>query len=609
MADRIDGTGEQGSGVMPATRLGGLSERAAALRAKVSGDAFDAETMYRALIEHLDAVVYLDPIDEDAPSLYVSPQVTTLLGISQETWLTDQYAWSRHVHPEDLDRVWEEYAEALEADVPIDREYRMVHEDGSIRYVVEQAYPIRDADGTPYMVQGLIYDVTARKSQEEISFLAYHDRLTGLANRQLFEEMLGVALARAKRSNTSVAVLFVDLDHFKTVNDTLGHHAGDLLLQEMASRLRPCIRDADLLCRRSGDEFLVLLADLDPNRDHAVVQAELVAERMVAALKQPYELDGQPYRGSGSIGISLFPHDAHEVSTLLKHADEAMYRVKQRHRGTHGVWAGAGTNTEDVDVSMTSRIRRAVREQDWVLHWQPIVDLASGEAVAAEGLIRWRDLSGGLVPPGDFLPLAEEMGLIEAIGDWVLQELCRQRTAWAAEGLDLRLAVNLSPRQLWSAHLADKVLTQLREAGVDPHDVILEVGEPVAMADPERAQKVLYELRAWGVGLAIDDFGVAQSSLARLRNLPADLLKIDRSFIHGVQEDPWAQGVVRAAVGLADHLQVTPAAIGVESEAEATFLREAGVVLAQGYWFGRPAPADEVAAQIRARGAASVQPA
>jgi diguanylate cyclase (GGDEF)-like protein/PAS domain S-box-containing protein len=584
---------------LPGTRLEGLSERAALLREKVSGDAFDAEAMYRALIEHLDAVVYLDPVDGDASSLYVSPQVHDLLGISQEEWLTDPYSWSRHVHPDDLDRVWDEYAQALEADVPLDREYRMLHEDGSVRYVVEQTYPIRDTDGTAYMVQGLIFDVTHRKSQEELAFLAYHDRLTGLANRQLFEEMLGVTLSRAKRTNSSVAVLFVDLDHFKSVNDTMGHHAGDLLLQEIATRLRPCTRDADLLCRRSGDEFLVFLSDLDPVHDHAVVQAELVAERMIATFDESFLLDGATYRGSASIGLSLYPHDAHDVSSLLKHADEAMYAVKHRQRGTHALWSG-GRGESATEPSMTARIRRAVDEEDWVLHWQPIVELATGRPVAAEGLIRWRDLSGGLVQPGDFLPLAEEMGLIEAIGDWVVQELCRQRVAWAAEGIDLRLSVNLSPRQLWSAHLADKVLGHLREAGVDPRDVILEVGEPVAMADPERAQKVMHELQAWGLGLAIDDFGVAQSSLARLRTMPADVLKIDRSFVHGVHEDPWQQGVVRAAVGLADHLGVTPAAIGVESEAEATFLREAGVELAQGFHFGRPACASDLAEAMAA---------
>jgi diguanylate cyclase (GGDEF)-like protein/PAS domain S-box-containing protein len=605
--DRFDGAA---ASWLPGTRLEGLSERAAALRAKVSGERFDADAMYRALIEQLDALVYLDPVDENAESLYVSPTVTALLGISQEEWLTDPYAWSRHVHPDDLDRVWDEYARALEAEVPLEREYRMIHEDGSVRYVIERSFPIKDEGGTPYMVQGLIFDITNRKSAEELAFLAYHDRLTGLANRQLFEEMLGVSLSRAKRTDTSVAVLFVDLDHFKAVNDTLGHHIGDVLLMEMANRLRPCVRESDLLCRRSGDEFLAMLVDLDPVRDHAVVQAELVAERMVAALREPFDLEGQGYRGSASIGISVYPHDAHEVSTLLKHADEAMYRVKRRQRGTHAVWNGEeGTASEEADVSMTARIRKAVEEQDWVLHWQPIVDLATRVPVAAEGLIRWQDLSGGLVAPGDFLPLAEEMGLIEAIGDWVLQELCRQRTAWAVDGIDLRLSVNLSPRQLWSAHLADKVLGHLRDAGVDPRDVILEVGEPVAMADPERAQKVLAELHAWGLGLAIDDFGLAQSSLARLRDLRADLLKIDRTFVHGVHEDPWQQGVVRAAVGLAQHLGVTPAAIGVESEAEATFLQEAGVVLAQGFWFSRPVPPDEVPDLVRSAARATADSA
>jgi diguanylate cyclase (GGDEF)-like protein/PAS domain S-box-containing protein len=578
---------------LPGTRLEDLSKRAAALQPRLDGATFDAQEMYRALIQHIDAVVYLDPIDENAESLYVSPQVEGLLGISQEAWLTDPYSWSRHVHPDDLDRVWEEYAEALEADVALDREYRMIDESGAVHYVVEQAFPIRDEDGTPYMVQGLIFDVTDRKSAEELQFLAHHDKLTGLPNRQLFEEMLGLSIARAKRTETSVGVLFMDLDTFKQVNDTLGHHVGDELLAGIAERLRPCVRESDMLCRRSGDEFLALLVDLDPNRDHAVVQAELVAERVAEALHAPFELAGHDYQASASVGISIYPHDALDVSSMLKHADAAMYRSKKRQRGGHEVYVGA-SDVEEADHSVTSKIRRAVQEQDWVLHWQPVVDLSSGGVVAAEALIRWRDLSGGLVPPGDFLPLAEEMGLIEAIGDWVLEEVCRQSRAWHAEGTDVRVSANLSPRQLWSAHLSDKLLGRIRESGVDPRNVILEVGEAVAMADPERAQKVLYDLRAWGLSLAIDDFGTAQSSLARLKNLPADYLKIDRSFIQGVDQDPWQQGVVRAAITLAQHLEVTSVAVGVETEAEADFLRGAGCTLAQGFFFGRPAPAADL---------------
>lgn len=593
-ADRFDGTT---ASWLPGTRLEGLSKRAADLRPQLDGARFDAEAMYRALIQHIDAVVYLDPIDEDAESLYVSPQVEQLLGITQEEWLTDPYSWSRHVHPDDLDRVWEEYAEALEADAPLDREYRMIDEDGAVHYVVEQAFPIRDEDGTAYMVQGMIFDVTDRKSAEELQFLAHHDKLTGLPNRQLFEEMLGLSIARAKRTDTSVAVLFMDLDTFKQVNDTLGHHVGDELLVGVGERLRPCLRDTDMLCRRSGDEFLALMVDLDPNRDHAIVQAELVAERIADALRPTFSLSGHDYQASLSVGISLYPHDAIDVSSMLKHADDAMYRSKKRHRGGHEVYVGDDLS-EEADHSMTSKIRRAVQEQDWVLHWQPIVNLSSGGVVAAEGLIRWRDLSGGLVAPGDFLPLAEEMGLIEAIGDWVLEEICRQDREWRAQGLLVKVSANLSPRQLWSAHLSDKLLARIRESGVDPRDVILEVGESVAMADPERAQKVLYDLRAWGLSLAIDDFGTAQSSLARLQNLPADYLKIDRSFVQGVDQDPWQQGVVRAAIALADHLQVTSVAVGVETEAEADFLRAAGCALAQGFLFGRPAPAADLSTRL-----------
>ena len=297
---------------------------------------FEAEAKYRALVEHIPAVVYLDPVDENSESIYVSPQVVELLGIEQDEWLTDPYAWRHHVHPEDIDRAWDEYRHAYNAHEPLNHEYRMVHEDGSVRWVLEQAYPIDDEQGHPWLIQGVIFDITERKlAEEQVAFLAYHDKLTGLPNRALFEEMLEAAIARARRHDLGVGVLYLDLDNFKLVNDSLGHHAGDELLKQLADRLRGCTRETDLVARQGGDEFLLLLADLErgigpvAGTDAGLLVAESVATRVHEALQEPFDLGGVEFFTSASLGVSLFPQDATDAISLLKNADTAMYQSKK----------------------------------------------------------------------------------------------------------------------------------------------------------------------------------------------------------------------------------------------------------------------------------------
>ncbi len=564
---------------------------------------FEAEAKYRTLVEHIPAVVYLDPVDEDSTSIYVSPQISDLIGITPESWLTDPYAWRKHVHPEDIDRAWEGYQEAYNGHEPLNHEYRMVHRDGTVRWVLEQAFPIDDEHGNPWLIQGVIFDITERKNAEEqVAFLAYHDKLTGLPNRVLFEEMLDSAIARARRNDTGIGVLYLDLDNFKMVNDSLGHHAGDLLLAQLADRLRTCTRDTDLVARQGGDEFLLLLADLergveDAPIDPALASAEVVANRVRQALDTPFDLNGTPFYASGSIGISLFPHDAQDAESLMKNADAAMYRTKKTEPGAFTVFS-AGDGDPAQRFSLSTRLREAVRDEHWVLHWQPIVDLETGHVESLEALIRWRDPKGGLVAPLEFIPLAEELGLIEAIGNWVIAELVRQATVWRDDGLDLRLGFNLSPRQLWSAHLAEKIIGALRAGDVDPRSVIVEITESTAMTDPDRTQKILAELHAWGFTLALDDFGTGYSSLARLKHMPVDVLKIDRSFVHDVQSDVGQASMVRAMIQLAQGLNMTPLAEGVETPQEYEFLRANGCRLAQGFLFSRPVPAEEIPALL-----------
>ncbi len=550
----------------------------------------EAEARYRSLVEQIPAVVYAD---DGKVTSYVNPQIESILGVTPEAYRADPDMWLRMVHPDDRSRV-EAQSIAFIAGGGADLDdYRMVRPDGRVVWVRDRAYAHRDADGRAVFEHGILFDVTELKEAEaRVAHMAYHDSLTSLGNRQLFEQTLMLAVERAKRDDKAVAVVFLDLDNFKLVNDSLGHHAGDLLLSELAERLRTCTRETDLVARQGGDEFLMLLADLEMTEVEA--SATRVADRVVEALAQPFELHGTEFHAAGSIGISVYPRDALDAETLLKNADIAMYRTKRTEPGGHTFFA---TERDDAAhrLSFEQRLRHAVEEQSWVLHYQPVIDLADRRMVGAEALIRWND-SHGIVPPGEFIPVAEELGLIEAIGDWVIDRIAEQQRAWRQAGLDLELSFNLSPRQLWTPRLAERVIEKLRDAGVDPSTVQAEITESTAMVDPDRTQRTLRELHAWGLRLALDDFGTGYSSLSRLKHMPVDVLKIDREFIRNVDKDVRLAGMVRAMIQVAQSLDMVPLAEGVETEAEYVFLRSNGCRLAQGFWFAYPVPADELEA-------------
>jgi diguanylate cyclase (GGDEF)-like protein len=388
------------------------------------------------------------------------------------------------------------------------------------------AAPLRGDAGTVLGMSVVSRDITERKrAEEQAAFLAYHDKLTDLPNRAMFEELLELAMARARRHDLAVAVVTADLDDFKLVNDSLGHDAGDELLRQFADRLREATRETDLVARPGGDEFLLLLADLDRSApshgttDGPTLAAEAVALRVQDALSRPFDLDGTEVYVTASVGIAVFPEHADTVTGLLKNADGAMYQSKKVSPGGYAVYADESAEALG-KLSLSTRLRKAVENQNWTLHYQPVVDLSDGTMKGVEALIRWADPNGGLVPPGEFIPLAEEMGLIETIGDWVVEEVARQDQVWRAEGLELDLSFNLSPRQLWQPDIAEKILSRLEIGGVDPAQVIVEITESTAMTDPDRTLRILWDLHARGLRLAIDDFGTGYSSLSRLKDLP-----------------------------------------------------------------------------------------
>ncbi len=563
-----------------------------------SGSLVDAEERWRELVEQIPAVTYLAGWDSDSTLLYVSPQIEGLLGWPPEDFLADQDLWYRCIHPDDRDRVTAEEKRVFAAGEGFECEFRMVARDGRELWVWERDTILRDADGAPVGSQGVLIDITDRRAAEQqIAYLAYHDSLTGLPNRALLSEHLELALARATRRNQAVALLYFDLDDFKFVNDSLGHSAGDDLLCHIALRLGDRRRSMDLLARQGGDEFLLLLADLD--RDGAEAVARHVAGELLTSLARPFTIAGSEFHIGASVGISVFPRDAGDGEELLRHADAAMYQAKSAGRN------GIAVFDRDADVplerlAMTSRVRKALAADEFVLYWQPIVDPRDGSLHGLEALLRWEDPDLGLIHPSEFVPFCEETGLIDRLGDWVADAACAQVEAWQRDGITAPpISINVSPRQLRRPDFAERLARRLGERVPDAQFTI-EITETGAMGDETRTEQPLRALAAAGVRIAVDDFGAGYSSLVRLRELPVDVLKIDGRLLSGVPHDPQAVAIVTAIIELAAALGMTAVGEGVESEEQREFLIARGCPLAQGHLFSPPRPAAEIAPVLRA---------
>jgi diguanylate cyclase (GGDEF)-like protein/PAS domain S-box-containing protein len=567
-----------------------------------------AQTKYRALVEQIPAIVYIDVADEEMSTNYVSPQIEEILGYTAQEYVDDPQLWEKILHPDDREQAKTTYLRGRATGGAFVFEYRLVARSGRTVWFRDSAIVLSDERGNPEYIQGVMLDITDRKvAEERIAFLAYHDKLTGLPNRTMFDELLGLALARGRRNDLGVVVVTVDLDDFKLVNDSLGHQAGDDLLVQFAHRLGDATRDTDLIARPGGDEFLLLLADLDRTpaldggRDGLPVAAESVALRIQEALRRPFTVQDTELYVTASLGISVFPDDATDAAMLLKNAETAMFRSKRSGPGGFVIHSAADADSIQ-RLALSTRLRRAVEHEQWTLHYQPLIDLETAKMIGVEALIRWPDPRGGLVLPGEFIPLAEEMGLIETIGAWVIEEVCRQDAAWRAEGLELEIAFNLSPRQFWQDDLADRIVSPILHAGMDPGRLTVEVTESTAMTNPDRTLAILQELHDRGLRLAIDDFGTGYSSLARLRYLPVHVLKIDRAFVRDLDTDAQNASMVSAMVALASNLGMTAVAEGIETEAEWRALIDRGCSVGQGYLFSPPVTAQQILAMHRRSG-------
>jgi diguanylate cyclase (GGDEF)-like protein/PAS domain S-box-containing protein len=559
-----------------------------------------SEEQFRSMVEVGPAITYIDAADESASTLYMSPQIETLLGYPPQEWLADPNMWERVMHPDDRTRALSENARHNVTGEPFRLEYRMFAKDGRVVWVHDEATMVRDEQGQSRFSHGVMMDVTERKrGEEQVAFHAYHDELTGLPSRAMFEELLELSVARARRHDGSVAVVCVDLDDFRLANDSLGHSDGDRLLRSVAERLREATRETDLVARRGGDQFLLLLADLEHENtgdmDAAVVRAESAVQRVHEVLAPPFFIAGTELYLSASVGVSLFPQDAQDAGDLQRNAETAMYDSKKAGPGGFVV-SSRGALDSSSKLQFVTRLRKAVESQRWTLFYQPVLELETGRMLGVEALIRWIEPDGTMIAPGEFIPLAEELGLIELIGDWVVRELVFQANAWRELDIDLEIGFNLSPRQFWQPDLASRILARIREGGIAPDRVLVEITETSAMIDPDRAQEILWELHRGGLRIAIDDFGTGYSSLSRLREMPVSVLKIDRSFVSHVDEDPQAASIVTAFVELARGLGMTTLAEGIETEGELAFLKELGCQLGQGFLFSRPVPPEEIIA-------------
>ncbi len=472
----------------------------------------------------------------------------------------------------------------------------LIRRDGTEAAIEDSAAPIHDRRGHVTGAVMVFRDVSmARALSLKMAHLARHDSLTDLPNRVLLNDRLTQALALARRHQKRLALLFLDLDRFKGINDSLGHAIGDRLLQSVAERLLACVRSSDTVSRQGGDEFVILLSEVTQPADAAVT-----AEKILLALSMPHRIDQQDLHLAASIGVVTYPDDGTDVKTLLKHADLAMYRAKDGGRNTYRFFE-PDMNGYTVDrQSLESGLHRAIERHEFVLHYQPIMSLDSGALIGVEALIRWRHPQRGLVPPAQFVPIAEESGFIAAIGRWVLHEACRQSRAWRAAGLPpLRIAINISTVELRDKGFVESVGAVLEENGLVPRDLELELTETFLMRDSNSTAAVLRSLSNLGVRIALDDFGTGYSSLSHLKRFPIDTLKIDQSFVHNLATDADDASIVSAVIGMGKGLQIRVVAEGVETREQLTFLRKQGCPEGQGYYFSRPVSASEFTLLLR----------
>jgi diguanylate cyclase (GGDEF)-like protein/PAS domain S-box-containing protein len=577
---------------------------------RIANQLENSEKMYRYLVDSSPDIIYT--LNHEGRFTFINDRAYQLLGYKREELIGQHY--SILVHDEDLERaryvfnerrVDERASRNVElrlkchANTNQERTFNNTLMTISLNaigmHVPDQEVRKLEFFGT----YGVARDITDRKRAEEvISYQAYHDILTDLPNRILFKDRLGLAVIQAKRKQTELAVMFIDLDRFKLVNDTLGHVKGDELLQQVAGRLKECLRKGDTLARQGGDEFTIVLPELRDRGD-----ASMVADKFLECLHQPFDLDGHEVHISASIGIAIYPGHGESIDELLRHADIAMYQVKGQGKNGHAFYDPSMQDVSHQKIALEQSLRKALENNELEMYYQPQIDAISGRIVGAEALMRWNHPARGMVSPGEFLPFAEENGLMLPISDWMIGALCRDMLQWKSIGGNgVRLSLNLSPQYLDRGDFFEKMRGALLRYGIAPGQIEVEITENICIRNPQHAIEQLNKLGQLGVSVAIDDFGTGYSSLAYLHRFPVHTIKIDQSFVKEIHDEHGHYPVILAIISIARGLGLNLVAEGVETEIQARYLRANGCLTMQGYLYYRPMPLQRFADVLRAQG-------
>lgn len=525
--------------------------------------------------------------------VFYDQRLAGMLGYTREEIALHDHLWEKLVHPDDLPGMTTILNDHLDGKIECyETEYRILNKSGEWLWILDRGKVVkRDGNGKPLRVVGTHRNITTQKQAEaRILYMANHDILTDLPNRVLFLDRLEQELAHAHRNNHMLAVIFLDLDRFKIINDTFGHAFGDLLLKAAAERLRDCIREGDTVSRMGGDEFTLIITDIIHSQD-----VVLIAQKIHHTVSLPFHLEGREIHVTSSIGITLYPLDAKDADSLIKKADTAMYYAKEQGRGNFKFY------TEDMNVNILKRValennlRKALEKEELRVHYQPQVNLATGQIIGIEALVRWQHPEQGMIFPDKFIPIAEETGLIAPVGEWVLKTACAQTKEWHNAGFPtLRVAVNISAYQFKQHNFADTITCVLKETGLEPHSLEIELTEGVIMQVNEQIITTLCKLKSLGIQFAIDDFGTGYSILSYLKRFPIDALKIDRSFIQDIATNPDDVAIVKAMIAIAESLKLRIIAEGVETNEQADLLQKLCCNNIQGYLYSRPLPAPDM---------------
>jgi len=554
---------------------------------------------FRAVAECWNGLIYEWDIESGSFGWFAD--IDEKLGYAPGEFPRTHEGWERILHADDHDRVMAAVERHLRTGEPFSEEYRVMRRDGTPIAWSDSGKAIRDVQGKPTRWIGVVTDVTeSRHFKERVKYLAVHDALTGLPNRALFNDRLTVSLAQAKRGDQKLAILFLNLDRFSAINESFGYSVGDQFLCQVAERVRAGTRAGDTVARFGGDEFAVLSHGIRSEED-----AAKVAQKVLEAIRLPFSVDQRGLFITTSIGVSTYPTDGSDVEKLTQNADAALHRAKEHGRDNYQLYSPEMNARAVERLSLENRLRQALQNEQFVLYYQPLIDLRSERIVGAEALLRWRHPELGLLSPGDFIPLAEMLGLMMPIGQWVLNASCEQVHEWHETGYpDLRVAVNVSSRQFQQHDFVAGVTQALEENRIFPGALDLEITESTVMRDPERSIATLRDLKNRNVRISLDDFGTGFASLNYLGLLPIDRIKLDGSFVHELQRNSNHRAIARAIIAMAHGLRLTILAEGVETPEQLAFLRDEGCDEAQGYFFGRPVPAPSFRALLERKSGA-----